>query len=269
LIRTTCLHILHVPSFLPSFFLELYHYYFVYSCHGGSATGTYEFIKTFGYVAYDTCQPYLACSSDSTLGFCPHLDTTCTPENICRTCDMKYLLFDNECRAIVAPNIPNATVAEYGNIRLNDDSVHQIKAEVLARGPVAAGVNGQPLHEYHGGVYTNATADKHNTHIVSIVGWGVDNTSKNEYWIVRNSWGEYWGRKGFFHIQLGENILGIEHEIVWATPGTWTEHNVPCHEDGKNCNSPQPQQRQARYSSYLDPSQDLAQVQARLRLRRQ
>ena len=109
------------------------------------------------------------------------MDTTCKPDNICRTCDLKYLVVDSECRGIAS--IPNATVVEYGTIM--NQSVHQIKAEIWARGPVAAGVNGKPLHEYHGGVYKNTTADKHNTHIVSIVGWGVDQDG-DEYWIIRN-----------------------------------------------------------------------------------
>ena len=57
------------------------------SCHGGSHTGVYEFISQTGFVPYDTCQPYLACSSDSTDGFCKNVDTTCTPLNTCRTCN--------------------------------------------------------------------------------------------------------------------------------------------------------------------------------------
>lgn len=151
---------------------------------GQSATGTYEFIKKTGYVAYDTCQPYLACSADSENEFCKQVDTTCSKQNICRTCSMKYLLWDNVCREIEP--FPNATIAEYGTIKLNTNSVHQIKAEIFARGPVAASINGRPLHEYHGGIYNNATADKKTTHVVSIIGWGKDGISNEEYWIIRN-----------------------------------------------------------------------------------
>jgi len=40
------------------------------SCHGGSATRAYQYIKdAAGYVPFDTCQPYIACSSDSSEGF--------------------------------------------------------------------------------------------------------------------------------------------------------------------------------------------------------
>jgi len=56
------------------------------SCHGGSASGAYHFIKKAGFVPFDTCQPYIACSKESTEGFCKHVDTTCSKINTCRTC---------------------------------------------------------------------------------------------------------------------------------------------------------------------------------------
>ena len=57
------------------------------SCYGGSHSGAYEFVKSVGYVPFDTCMPYLSCSEDSSEGFCDVLDTTCSKMNICRTCD--------------------------------------------------------------------------------------------------------------------------------------------------------------------------------------
>jgi len=44
------------------------------SCHGGTATGTYEFIKMNGYVAYETCQPVSEPVEMTTT--CYHLDLT-------------------------------------------------------------------------------------------------------------------------------------------------------------------------------------------------
>ena len=78
------------------------------SCHGGSASGAYEFIKTVGYIPYDTCLPYIACSSDSTNGYCPHVDTTCTPMNICRTCTNQDK--GGSCRAVRTPIVSASNV---------------------------------------------------------------------------------------------------------------------------------------------------------------
>ena len=52
----------------------------------GSATGAFQFIKEIGYIPFETCQPYIACSSDSDEEFCKHIDTSCQPMNICKTC---------------------------------------------------------------------------------------------------------------------------------------------------------------------------------------
>jgi cathepsin X len=239
------------------------------SCHGGSHTGVYDFIFQAGFVPYDTCQPYLACSSESTLGFCPHVDTTCTAQNTCRTCSLKLEPslhpFGQVCREIDV--FPNATVAEFGTYETPaptltpEETIHRIQAELFARGPVAATINGRELHSYVGGIYRNTTASRRTTHVVAIVGWGrtVPDTHGDvvEYWIARNSWGQYWGEMGFFRIELGKNILGIEEKIAWATPGRFTVVNFPCWEDGTNCGP--------RTEVYQDPSRNVERVQRRLR----
>ena len=74
-------------------------------------------------------------------------------------------------------------------------------------------VNGQALHEYHGGVYANVTASRTPGHVVSIVGWGRTEDGST-YWICRNSWGEYWGEMGYFRILAGQNVLAIERKIA-------------------------------------------------------
>lgn len=206
------------------------------SCHGGSHTGTYEFIKNTGYVPYDTCQPYLACSAESSEGFCAHVDTTCTALNTCKTCDT-FGGMGGKCTEIDI--MPNATLAEYGTysvLKNLSGIVEQIQAEIYARGPVATGVNAEPLVDYTGG-RVNDTKVWHMlvNHIVSIIGWETDPETGLIYWIVRNSWGQYWGEMGYFRILAGHNSLGIELEVAWATPGKFTVHNYPCYEDGSNC----------------------------------
>jgi len=197
------------------------------SCHGGSATGTYEFAKSTQ-IPFSSCQQYLACSAESREGFCEQVDTTCNAMNTCRTCST-FKAYGGFCSQL--DYFPNATISEYGTTA-NDHT--QIMAEIYARGPVAAGVNANEIVEYQGGVIDMPYKSKQVDHIVSIVGWNSDNEG-NKYWIVRNSWGEYWGERGFFRIKMGGNQLGIEGNISWANPKKWTEHNAMCFEDGSNC----------------------------------
>lgn len=221
------------------------------SCNGGSATAVYEFIKKVGSIPYESCLNYIACSYDSDEGFCSSVDSTCIPKNTCRTCN-RMTKRGGKCTEIYP--YPNATVLEYGEL---SGDVDAIKAEVFTRGPVAAAINGKPIHDYKSGIVRDSgnPEDKKISHIVSIVGWGTEKNG-NQYWIVRNSWGEYWGEMGFFKIEMGVNALGIESLISWATPGVFTDHNFPCFENGSNC--------QVGARKYFDPSTNVQSVYERL-----
>ena len=209
------------------------------SCHGGSASGTYEFVKQ-GENAwpYDTCMNYAACSSESKEGLCEYGNWTCNAFNTCRTCST-FTSMGGKCVGI--ETFPNASIAEYGSVAGED----KMMAEIYARGPIACGVNAEPLHEYTGGIMSAPQASKGINHIVSVVGWGTVASSGQKYWIVRNSWGEYWGELSYFRLEKGKNELGLEQMCSWATPDTFTEHNFPCYEDGSNC---------AKATKYIDPS---------------
>jgi len=53
-------------------------------------------------------------------------------------------------------------------------------------------------------------------HAVSIVGYGKEGEKK--YWIVRNSWGEDWGRGGYFYVKRGNNECKIEENCMACIP---------------------------------------------------
>jgi cathepsin X len=61
---------------------------------------------------------------------------------------------------------------------------------------------------------------------------------------------------GFFRVELGKDLLGIENNIAWATPGVFSSSNYPCWENGGNCGIQQ--------HIYLDPSRDTGALQSRL-----
>ena len=103
--------------------------------------------------------------------------------------------------------------------------------------------------DYAGGIVNNTHwYSMMVNHIVSIVGWDYDEESQQEYWIVRNSWGGYWGLSSFFHIVTGKNALGIESTVAWATPGSFTTHNTPCASDTGECHD-----GDSRSLTYNDP----------------
>lgn len=59
------------------------------------------------------------------------------------------------------------------------------------------------------------------------------------------------GELGFFRVELGKNLLGIEGRVAWATPGSFTTMNFPCNENGSNC---APEEQTIHFS---DPSKDI------------
>lgn len=50
------------------------------------------------------------------------------------------------------------------------------------------------------------------SHGALIVGYGITE-DKEEYWILKNSWGTTWGEEGYMRIAKGRNYCGV---ISWA-----------------------------------------------------
>lgn len=202
------------------------------SCHGGSIDGPYQWIyeisrKTGSGISYETSNPYIACSSDSKEGFCSRVDTTCKPINVARTCG-SFSAEGGPCTGLAF--YPNATIADYGSISGKDSMMK----EIYHRGPISCGIDATKLLNHETGIITQAGDEI--DHVVSVVGWGTD-PQVGFYWIVRNSWGEYWGEMGF--VRVAEGALNLEDQCSWAIPGTFTaaefNNQKACHEGGDNC----------------------------------
>jgi cathepsin X len=199
------------------------------SCNGGDHLATYKAIHEYGSIPYDDCMIYQACSSDSREEGCKNKEMfQCTPTNICKTCNT-FSSRGGSCEPIM--QYPNATIASFGAVKGSANMMTEIKKN----GPIACGINAEEIVEYAGGVLDVPHKLKTINHIISVVGWGYDEKIEKQYWIIRNSWGSYWGELGFMKLVLGENQLGIEKTCAFAIPGDWTMHNKPCFEDGGNC----------------------------------
>ena len=104
-----------------------------------------------------------------------------------------YCIYITSDHQFIFVKSQNATIAEYGTysyLTNRADIIHVLQSEIYARGPVATGVNAEPIVKYTGG-RVDDTKFWHMmvNHIVSIVGWETDSETGNIYWIVRNSWG--------------------------------------------------------------------------------
>lgn len=84
----------------------------------------------------------------------------------------------------------------------------QLEAAV-AQQPVSVAINAESyqFQFYHNGIFDWSgcpNKDSDLDHGVGIVGYGIQNGTS--YWIVRNSWGESWGDKGYILMERGDEV---------------------------------------------------------------
>ncbi|KAM5170783.1 cathepsin S-like [Mantella aurantiaca] len=80
-------------------------------------------------------------------------------------------------------------------------------------GPIAVGIDAsEDFQLYKDGIFTGDCTQKP-THAVIIVGYGTEYDEKlgedTDYWIIKNSWGEVWGDKGYIKMQRNVDVCGI------------------------------------------------------------
>jgi cathepsin X len=179
------------------------------SCNGGDPSGVYEFGHKKG-ITDDSCQQYVAANPAK---------FSCDSEQICQNCYPPNDFFVNpnwnNCSALVAPMAQRTYwVSQYGRV----SGALKMKAEIFNNGPIGCGIDVTSKFEaYTGGVYSEYKTFIQINHEISVVGWGVE-ANGTEYWIARNSWGSYWGEKGFFRIKMYSENLGIETDCDWGIP---------------------------------------------------
>eukprot|EP00418_Pyrodinium_bahamense_P006570 CAMPEP_0179023808 /NCGR_PEP_ID=MMETSP0796-20121207/7123_1 /TAXON_ID=73915 /ORGANISM="Pyrodinium bahamense, Strain pbaha01" /LENGTH=716 /DNA_ID=CAMNT_0020719735 /DNA_START=59 /DNA_END=2210 /DNA_ORIENTATION=+ len=166
-------------------------------CSGGDPLMVYRFIAESGGIPEETCQPYEAVGHDT--------GRTCLAEDVCQRCDARG------CSAQREYEVYN--IEEYGLL----SGEFQMMAE-LQRGPLACAIStpGGFLNLTGWDIFEDPTHDAAVDHIISVVGYGTEEGV--DYWVLRNSWGTYWGHYGWARIARGKNTIMIESDCVWATP---------------------------------------------------
>jgi len=105
-----------------------------------------------------------------------------------------------------------ATFSKQVSVRRNETLEKQVVGTI---GPVSVSIHsGRPgFAHYKSGVYYDKDCPKSVTHAVLIVGYGTLNGL--DYWLVKNSWGKWWGDKGYIKMARGFDMCNIAGGICY------------------------------------------------------
>lgn len=99
-------------------------------------------------------------------------------------------------------------VAKFTGYRnITSDEVEMQKA-LYELGPLSIGMDATTLQFYIGGVANPWLCSNTNNHAVLVVGYG-HSIFGRDYWLIKNSWGSWWGERGYFKLIRGKKICGI------------------------------------------------------------
>jgi len=161
-------------------------------CSGGGDDGVFEYAQKQG-IPHESCNPYqaqnMACNETFKCYSCGPSNVGCYPIT-------NYTLYKIKSYHSIPADKPN-----------------EMKAEIYHHGPITCGmmVDKEFFLNYTGGIDEGSGGDS--GHVVSVAGWGFDEASGVEFWIVRNSWGTYWGEGGWFRVATSNSKPGQTREI--------------------------------------------------------
>lgn len=175
-------------------------------CNGGDPSGVYEYAFETG-IPDSSCEQYTA----TNLG-----KSSCGPMDICKDCRGPPPAEGDDGQA-------NCWAVDYKKYYVSDyysvSGADKMKAELFKYGPISCGIMvTDGFEKYTGGIYSEVNSWPMINHEIAVVGWGLDEATKTEYWIGRNSWGSYWGDFGFFKMEMHKNNLAIETDCSAGIP---------------------------------------------------
>lgn len=139
-----------------------------------------------------------------------------------REVDYPYEAWDRRCRFDKSKIV--AKVANYSVVSADEG---QIAANLVKHGPLTVGINARYMSSYIAGVSCPMKCSDDLEHGVLLVGYGSSGYStmrgeEEPYWIIKNSWGKYWGENGYYRLCRGYDLCGVNTLVstVSAVPIT-------------------------------------------------
>lgn len=153
----------------------------------------------------ESCMPYQA------------RNMGCSEDTVCRNC------FPGTKGCFAVKNWTGYGVSTYGSL----SGEAAMMKEIYARGPIACSFatdekfmfNYSANVEQNEGVYVTdqVFTEDQVDHVMEVAGWG-ETASGVKFWVIRNSWGTYWGSAGWLKLRRGVNQMLSEAECDWAVP---------------------------------------------------
>ena len=111
-------------------------------------------------------------------------------------------------------NIQNVIARVFnGSVNIVPGDEEAIFQAITKFGPITVGLDvTEDFFSYDGGIFESTTCKNDSliiNHSVLFIGYGVDNNSGAEYWLVKNSWGTSWGEEGYMRIKRGVNMCSL------------------------------------------------------------
>jgi cathepsin X len=202
---------------------------------GGDSGLVYDFIMRQNGIIDSTCKPYLADAKPKQAN--PECYTCNPPPSLSQAkCSSrgdgyKETDFSAQCCVVPEGSFPRYNLQGFNNIsdiykKPNGDydfkSVEQaVKRELFLHGPITTCLDAEPVRPYTKGIFNDTNASKHINHLVYIVGYGTGPDGKT-YWIIKNSWGTFWGLGGFININTDCAGLNLPlNDYVAPYPQGW------------------------------------------------
>lgn len=91
----------------------------------------------------------------------------------------------------------------------------------IAQGPTSVTIDAEEtvFHAYTSGVISGTACGSKLDHAVVAVGYGYDEATGLDYYLIRNSWGASWGDKGYVKFARegdGYGVCGVQEISVWS-----------------------------------------------------